>query len=116
MTTELERLRGAFVHAMKHAHKEDAAHEVAELVSDYVGGLTFDPLPFAEHVTTHIHRTLQQAMFRLFMQCVVQWADQHDKGFSDLRNKFTGEVSVKLLAVLEEASAAYNGKASAPRI
>lgn len=48
------------------------------------------------------HRTLQQSMFRCFVKTMYDWAQDHKKGWYDLRNQATCEASTKFVKLFED--------------
>jgi len=56
------------------------------------------------NVVCNDHRTLQQSAFRLFSNCIREWARQSENmsRYSDLRNEQTLKLSAKILKVLDE--------------
>ena len=112
---EVQELSADFRAAAFRLGREERADAVVTILSCYVNGMTTDPEHFANAICRE-HRTLQQLLFKLFTQCIIEWAECHkDKNF-DLRNEFTCELSAKLLPILEESGAVFRGKAHTPLI
>ncbi len=64
--------------------------EMASMFEDFVN--TFDnksKKEFAENIVYRTHRTLQQSMFAVFMECIKLWGVMYDQGNYDLRNEET---------------------------
>jgi hypothetical protein len=62
--------------------------EMAEALSNFANGCTRnDVAEFAEHLTTRVHRTLQQKCMGIFVACIERWAE--DKFGHDMRNAAT---------------------------
>jgi hypothetical protein len=70
--------------------------EVAQELMRGINTMSLNPTPFVE-VVTQDHRTLQQAVFRLFAACVREWAT-HER-FDD-RNEATVRLSKRIVEAL----------------
>jgi hypothetical protein len=76
-----------------------------------------DEQAFVEEVMRD-HRTLQQKIARLFLQCFVEWSKSYDKNYYDLRNQKTSEIASGITKMLEEDHyyAIINGQVKLPYI
>lgn len=57
---------------------------------------------FVERITWHLHKTLQQSVFRLFYKCILAWSKCYDDGMYDLRNEATCKLSHEIVEFLKE--------------
>lgn len=55
---------------------------------------------FAEYITTRGHRTLQQRVMGLMLECIDQWADNLGKGTYDARNEATVMLALRIKQAL----------------
>lgn len=64
------------------------------------------------------HRTLQQKIFTLFINCILGWAQAHNEGSFDLRNESTVQLARKIIDMLDEENVYPNrqGKIQLPYI
>ncbi len=68
--------------------------EMAEALSNFANGCSkSDMQEFAEHLTTRVHRTIQQKCMGLFVACIERWAESG----SDLRNEATVKLCKKIV-------------------
>jgi hypothetical protein len=71
--------------------------DMAEALSNFANGCSRKDIEeFAEHLTTRVHRTLQQKCMGLFIACVERWAE--DKYGHDMRNEATVVLCKKIVA------------------
>ena len=81
--------------------KYNKGAEVARELSNFVNSFIFDHEDFINYATSD-HRTLQQNMFRLFLECIEVWAEMYDDGYYDARNEATCKISRQIIDMLEE--------------
>lgn len=68
--------------------RELTGAEMGEMLDEFCNGAGREHIPaFVEHVTSRMHRTLQQKVMGLFLRCIEAWAE--DKGGHDGRNDAT---------------------------
>lgn len=81
------------------AEKKEAV-ELVEKLASYVNvmGKKYDP--FVERLIYGTHRTLQQSVFGLFLQCIKGWAELEER-WTDPRNEATVEVCKKIMEAVE---------------
>ena len=80
--------------------EENEAKKVVKQLSDFVNAYDHQGREFVEGVMKE-HRTLQQSMFRLFMECIVTWSKLSVE-YYDLRNEATVKTSKKIMDALVE--------------
>ena len=78
--------------------REQEARDSAERILSDLNNMGFDRNHFADAVV-HEHRTLQQSLFRLFMDVVERWAEMDTRELYDLRNEHTVRMSKKILEI-----------------
>ena len=67
------------------------AEEFVSLLSTYVnrGGSNARKRRYVVEAIMQEHRTLQQLMFSMFMECIAEWATKDKDGRYDGRNEYT---------------------------
>lgn len=75
--------------------------EMARELVSFFNNMTFDRKGFVAGILDS-HRTLQQIVFSVFMDCVVKWAEDAVDGRYDLRNEATVLKSKKIMDALGE--------------
>jgi len=65
--------------------------------SNFVNGASKDDVEDFLWCLKREHRTVQQSMFRLFMQCCKQWAEEKDENYLDGRNEMAVEKSKEII-------------------
>lgn len=91
--------------------------EIAEALSKLVNIMSNDEEEEAFiNVVLTDHRTLQQKMARIFLQCVVRWSKDFDRGWYDLRNEQTVKICKKITELLKEEDIVFDDKVSLPYI
>ena len=78
--------------------REQEARDSAERLLDELNNMGFDRNHFADEVA-HSHYSLQQSLFRLFMDCVERWSEMETRDLYDLRNQHTVMFSKKILEI-----------------
>jgi hypothetical protein len=78
--------------------REQEARDSAERLLDELNDMGFDRNHFADKVV-HSHRSLQQNLFRLFMDCVERWAECERRSYFDIRNRHTVKMCKKILDI-----------------
>lgn len=84
----------------KNDHGRDlSASEMVEMLDEWVNANNYPEqiAAFALHMTTRVHRTLQQGCMRLFIACIEAWATQEN---FDARN----EATIKMAKLIVEAT------------
>lgn len=82
------------------AAQRKEAEKAVDLLSRYANNVSMNSSYFVNAVMQE-HRTLQQAMFSLFMSCIREWARLSENHY-DLRNEFTVETSKKIMKAIGE--------------
>ena len=82
----------------EYSRREQEARDSAERLMDELNDMGFDRNHFADQVVHH-HYSLQQNLFRLFMDCVERWAEMERRELFDLRNQHTVMFSKKILEI-----------------
>lgn len=114
-----KKLLDDFVHAADVRYAADAAGDKgrnsARSLSDF--GLV-ESRAFVEELTLRTHRTLQQKAMGVFIQAMVAWAENYNKGsgWYDARNEATVKMSAKIVEMLEKENLIYRGQAVLPLI
>lgn len=76
--------------------------DIARGLSDFVNSSYSDTeKEFVDTVLSE-HRTLQQSIFRLFIQCMEGWAEMYDEGYFDDRNEVTCRLSKQIMEVIKD--------------
>lgn len=82
--------------------------QIAKQLSSYANGMSKNPAGFVDAVTGD-HRTLQQSMMRLFVECIYRWSEED----YDMRNEETVRLSKRIRTEMEIY---YQGKPLLPCI
>lgn len=77
--------------------------DVAKLLLDFVNGCGYDNAGFMQEICNS-HRTLQQCVFGLMVDCMHKWAEYKEQGYFDLRNESTVKTCAKLEEVLKDVN------------
>lgn len=80
------------------SRKEQEARDSAERILDDLNDLGFDRNHFADQVV-HSHRSCQQNLFRVFIDCCERWAEMERRGFFDIRNEHTVKMAKKIMEI-----------------
>jgi len=80
---------------------EEFARAAQEQLSRFVNKYGCPQSEFAEFVMSD-HRTLQQSMMRLFVECIKGWAEKAEKKDYDLRNEATCKLCQKIVARFDD--------------
>lgn len=80
--------------------REKEAQAVAKALMGYVNSYSSDHAAFVDEVMRS-HRTIQQALFGLMLQCMKRWTEDGEKGFFDLRNEYTVKMSKEIMKITE---------------
>ena len=78
----------------------EQARELADALSRFVNPMSHNN-QIAAVAITNLHRTLQQNVMRLFMECCGEWAKQEQAGRYDLRNEATVKLAAKIVKLNE---------------
>jgi hypothetical protein len=82
--------------------KRTSGKDVAQELSDFVNSsYSITEQEFVDTLLSE-HKTLQQSVFRLFIQCVEGWAEMYDKGCFDVRNEETCKLSKQIMGVVKD--------------
>jgi len=77
--------------------EKTTGEKMAKELSNFVNNFNCDVDGFVREITNQ-HRTLQQNAFRLFMRCIVEWANRDDCQF-DLRNEATVKICKEIMKI-----------------
>jgi hypothetical protein len=78
---------------------------VGRAVEDCLNACSHDPGKELARYLTGVHRTLQQAIFRMFVECLKIWADEYKRGRYDARNEVTCKLSSEILEKVRDLDA-----------
>jgi len=81
--------------------KKGRAFAAAKELGNALNDTNFDCESFATHITRCEHRTIQQLIFKAFLELLGQWAEDADSGNFDARNEFTVQTAKQFLDVLD---------------
>ena len=84
------------------------SREVAKDMVDMVNNMSFSSTDFVNEVTRS-HRTLQQSVFRLFMDLLKEWSEMEANGSYDLRNEKTVKTAKLFIESYKEANHGATG-------
>jgi hypothetical protein len=86
--------------ALRLEAEKKLAIELVEKLANYVNIMGRDYAPFIERLIYGTHRTLQQSVFGLFLQCIKGFAELPER-YTDPRNEATVEVCKKIMEAVE---------------
>jgi len=78
----------------------EQARELADALSRFVNPMSHNNRIAAVAITS-MHRTLQQNVMRLFMECCTLWAAMDEHAHYDLRNEATVKLAAKIVKLNE---------------
>jgi len=84
---------------LSHEDKEKAislGEELGRFVN-IMGGDEQMMMEFAQKVVHGTHRTLQQNIMRVFIECIKLWAEDYKAGRYDLRNEATCKLAAEIV-------------------
>lgn len=70
--------------------------EVARAFGDYVNNFSLKKEDFVNGVMSE-HKTLQQSIFGVMLECIFAWSEQYENGRYDLRNEDTCRLSNEIV-------------------
>ncbi len=83
---------------MSNQTEQELVEEAVAKLSKFVNNMCHNPMLFVDAIMIE-HRTLQQSIFNVFMQCIKAWAET--KNF-DARNEYTVTLCKKIMAAVKD--------------
>jgi len=102
--TEIFERASAFLdNDMRETKEMEEVEKLVETLSRFVnrGGSSKSKKEYFVRAVRREHRTLQQLLFSLFMECIKDWAETKE-GHYDLRNEATVKTSKKIMTALPD--------------